>query len=111
MSYLTKILALLASLGPKIPQAVKLLNDLWELFADDIAKTIGQPGNELQLTELSADEQKHLDTISAALSASGTQAAFDLQRFRELAAWAAKSEIGKIVLSSILTLLTKALAG
>jgi hypothetical protein len=102
---LLKLLTLIASLGPKIPKAIELINALIALFAPEIASA-----GELKIVRLSAKERRLVEKISAGLSTRRTQALFDVSKLSAFAKWLAKSansELGKLLIA----ILTRAVAG
>lgn len=82
-----KFLTIFASLGPKIPKAYELFLALYNLFATEIEDVAGG----LEVVELTAEEQRLCEVISQAISAEGTQSAFDFSRLRKFVKWASES--------------------
>lgn len=96
---LLKILEFIVSISGKIPQLMQLVNAIIALFADEIEQA--QPAGGLQVAELSTDEAMHVETITQALSAGGTQAVLDLAKLRQFAKWLndiSESPLGKLLI-------------
>lgn len=95
MSFVT-ILQLIVALSTKIPSAVKLLMDLYELFKPEIEKVV--PGGVvLDSTEISLEEQELTDKISLALSTDGTLSVIDFSRLRALVKFLNDSGLASVI--------------
>jgi hypothetical protein len=99
------LLQLIVALGPKIPKAMELLKALYDLFATEIEAAI--PAGGLELVADTDEELALIGQISEALSADGTQAAFDGSRLRGLVKFLNDSGLGSLLVG----ILTQAAAG
>jgi len=96
---LLTILQFLVSISGKIPQLMQLVNAIIALFADEIEAAV--PPGGLEVVALSAEEETHVETITQALSAAGTQAVLDLAKLRQFAKWLndiSSSPLGKLLI-------------
>lgn len=97
---LLMILTFLTSMSGKIPKLVKIFQDIYDLFATEIAAAV--PVGGLEVAELSPQESALAEQITQALSADGTQAVFDLSKIRQFAKWLngiANTPLGKVLIA------------